>query len=616
MLPQKIPFKNFFSKNLAILAFLFLYLIYLSIGAYQINTNFLTIDETAHIAAAYSYSYSKGDGLNLEHPLFQKLLNSVLFSLFYNDFQPQMPGSKFDQYGLGGEIWRSGDLDGMQVLIYSRWIYLIFNSVFILWLALYTLYFKKIPLKLGLAICLFFIFSPSFFGHNFLATFDVGNSHFVWMSILSLFFLLKDTMQTSEQKEIYLNQFCVAFACLFTAINTKFTAILLLPIFAGSLGVAIFYKFLQKNFRVVTKIFSFSILGFLLIFVLTGLMYLIAFRNVEYKPDNTLTSVQQATKEKAMEGWIGDYTEIKKQVFTHQPIVGKIMTPYLRYIDGLASTFARSREEQAPFLFGKYEKMSFLKYSLSVFWFKENPFLIFIILLIILNFIKEVVNSNEQKVYSKRDIFWWIFLSGLPMVYIFLSSSSLLIIGYRHFYPVLSFIYLFLAYIFVTKFSERIVYLILAGYVLAGLFGLSQSLSYINPFWQAQKWEFTGDSSLNWGQTHGKAYNFLSSKLDLEKDYKQVGIYTFYLVINPVEQAYLATDTKFPDDLNKQIYFDYNKISIKEQGWKYILVDSNFFQNINNDYENNPKAKENLDYINSLEPVWQEDGVIFVFEKK
>lgn len=56
--------KNWLTKSL----FIILILIYFLIGIYLINQTSITSDESAYIGAAYAYT--KGLGLNQEHPLF------------------------------------------------------------------------------------------------------------------------------------------------------------------------------------------------------------------------------------------------------------------------------------------------------------------------------------------------------------------------------------------------------------------------------------------------------------------------------------------------------------------------------------------------------------------
>ena len=71
------------------LFFIFLIVIYYSIGLYLMLNTSITSDESAYIGAAYAYT--QGLGLNQEHPLFFKLINSLILNIFYSDYNLEVP---------------------------------------------------------------------------------------------------------------------------------------------------------------------------------------------------------------------------------------------------------------------------------------------------------------------------------------------------------------------------------------------------------------------------------------------------------------------------------------------------------------------------------------------
>ena len=67
----------------------FLFVSYWTIGCYSIGQTSITSDESAYIGAAYSYT--QGIGLNQEHPLFFKLINSAIILKFFPNYEVAIP---------------------------------------------------------------------------------------------------------------------------------------------------------------------------------------------------------------------------------------------------------------------------------------------------------------------------------------------------------------------------------------------------------------------------------------------------------------------------------------------------------------------------------------------
>ena len=102
-----------------------------------------------------------------------------------------------------------------------------------------------------------------------------------------------------------------------------------------------------------------------------------------------------------------------------------------------------------------------------------------------------------------------------------MTKDSRFIIGYRYFYPIIVFVYLLIASLTVFLKHKWQKYVLLVGltiYVYLGIIGIPQSLSYVNPIWNQEKWKLADDSTINWGQEteHGVEY-LLTHKL-LPKD--------------------------------------------------------------------------------------------------
>lgn len=208
-------FNFFIIRYFTPIIFSLLIISYFLIGFYQINSNNVTTDEPSHLGA--SQSYTKGSGLNPEHPLAQKIINSSIFPVFFRDLEIKNQTSKFNQYERGVEIFTNDRISGQKILAYSRFTYLVFNSLILFWLLYFCWYLGKLNSVFGIFLGVLYVFSPSFYSHNFLITFDVGGSISALIFVLSCFVFIKDLfadeffvkqkvslekqMETSNQKQ-------------------------------------------------------------------------------------------------------------------------------------------------------------------------------------------------------------------------------------------------------------------------------------------------------------------------------------------------------------------------------------------------------------------------------
>ena len=262
--------------------FVLLWLIYITIGLITLQLNSLTSDEPAYIGAAYAYS--QGVGVNPEHPLLLKLLNSLIFPWHFPQITVDIPPLNT----LDDRQIRLAAFDvGYQLLMYfpeqfngvifsSMIIYLLINSSLLVWLGIYSCLLRLINPKIALIFALLWIFSPNFSSHSSLVAFDVAVAISALMVILSLAIAIYSVVRS--QGKYLAVQMLILTLCLVFAINTKFSNLLLLPIVITALVVTIIYLYKQNNLGLATKFTVFSIVTLAVQHLITALMYRIAFR--------------------------------------------------------------------------------------------------------------------------------------------------------------------------------------------------------------------------------------------------------------------------------------------------------------------------------------------------
>ncbi|NES87077.1 MAG: hypothetical protein F6K10_40370, partial [Moorea sp. SIO2B7] len=341
--------------------FLLLFLIYFILGIYLIQTTSIASDEPAYIGAAYSYT--QGLGLNPEHPPLLKMINAALIKLFYPEHNISLPDpstlvedSAIRLAGFNvGYTYLISNPEGFDKIIFiSRIGYLAFNSILLLWLYVYTYVLKLITPVISITLAILCVFSPSFYSHNFLISFDVSVAICALLTILSLTILIINLFKFSSKQ--LLCHFLITTILLFFSLNAKFSNLILLPIVIGAYFLTIIYLIKTRKSKVALKFTVFSVISLVSQPLLIAFIYRIAFRKLP-----------------------------------NQSIVDNLN----RYLQGVNMTLGTKDGVQQPFLYGKFVPITYMEYIQKIFWFKENPCLFLIILVIILSLIGMIINNRQ-----------------------------------------------------------------------------------------------------------------------------------------------------------------------------------------------------------------------------
>jgi hypothetical protein len=578
-------------KNTAV--FTILIIAYFLIGLHLIATTSLTSDEPAYVGAAYAYT--EGVGLNPEHPLLLKLLNAVLIKLFFSEIHVPIPevtsfedrgGIRLIAYYVGRDFLTAKPDMFLSLVFSSRLLYLTFNSLLLLWLAIYSLIFKLINTQWAIILGVLYVFSPSFYSHSFLISFDVPVAICAFMSILSLVLIITNVTKFSVRQLVM--HFSIATILLFFAINTKFSNLMLLPIFGVTYIGTAAYLTKQCKSKLAYQFTSLSVFCILVQPWLTLGMYRIGFSSLP-----------------------------------NQSIADNLA----RYWDGIRMTIITARSVIEPFLFGQFVSITYIKYVERIFWFKENPILFLLALMSIIYLAAMLARKHRyllELVYglSKKQKYHIISCSVLlliyPLLYTYIAKHSRFVIGYRYFYPVILFIYFYLA-VLATRLKRAILGACLVLYGIFGLMGISQSLSYVNPFWTQEKWLLANDSTLNWGQETQHAVQYLlNHRLLSPQNLRDLTYRTFGAMVN-VPEYLLLLSQEHNYTLGSQSYFDSPRFDpyhsdISQLAEKYLLIDSTVIQRIFSDTAIHPLSAKNWQFLSTHKPIYSRNGIIFIYQ--
>ncbi len=587
-------------KAIILISLLAVIATYFIFGWYNISNVGISVDEPAHFGA--SQAYSQHQGTNLEHPVLTKSITGVVLSLAFPNMQSQTGGP----YERGKEFLLSPNYDYDTILATTRSVTLIFNSLLLFFILVYTYVIKFIPPKLSLILSILYTFSPSFTGHNFLVTFDVSGASTALMTIISLLHLFKNVSKIKLSHFLGVSAL-VSFVFLL-AFHTKFTnIILLLPLAITWVAIiirSILQKNTQKDIKIWLKLLCFSLIFGVINYLGLWILYSYSFGNVTYS-GSFVAAV-------ATNSWL---------------------KPIAWYYEGVKLSASRSTDIIPGFVNDDFRVQTFKGFVFRLFWFKENVglfILAFVASLAMLyrtikNLLKNSATNYDIRLKIKtflakhQQIIWYSFIASIyPVAYIILSWGSFLTIGYRHFYPVLIFIYFGTAVlVYLSRLKNILLASFLIIYIIFGDLGLGQNISYVNPLWTKEKWHLATDSSINWVQELPLAYKYLATQnlLTPENKGKIINATWNACIITPEDWVEKYSDFKRQGDGDYyNYYYDLTQKDIKISGAKYLVLDTFVWQHMSSKAKSNSIAKSNMEYISTLKPFYSSNDVITIYK--
>ncbi|MFM1843353.1 MAG: hypothetical protein RLZZ490_2095, partial [Cyanobacteriota bacterium] len=554
--------------------------------------NSLTSDEPAYIGAAYAYS--QGIGVNPEHPLLLKLLNSLIFPWQFPQITVEIPTINYlddrqvrlAAFDVGYRLLMYFPEEFKAVIFSSRFIYLLINSSLLIWLGIYSCLLPLIKPRISLIFAILWIFSPSFSSHSSLVAFDVAVAVSAFMVVMTLAIAVYSVINL-QGKYLTIQMVILTLGLMF-AINTKFSNLILFPIVIATIIITIFYLCKQKKYVLAKKFGGLSVLLLAPQFPLTALMYGFAFRQ---SSGNFLW------------GWLTHFNQ------------------------GLGLTRLSAQGENVPFLMGQFRPITNGQYLTNIFFFKEN-FVIYGILGIILLASYQGLKKRQFKLKNLFNSwgFAGIFLGGIilsyPILYWFLAANSRFVLGYRYIYPVIIFIYFLMALTLFklrNNYSPKILGVILSLYCIIGILAIPQTLSYTNIFWPQPKWLLSNESTINWGQENKQVVDFLLDNQLLPEVNNQTLIYQTFGVIININQ-YLEIFAKirpYPLDIQsyyQQPVFEPLQMAIADLPHTYLVIDSTVYQTLYAERDKTAIAAQNWDYLEKHQPIYDHNDIMFVYQ--
>jgi len=471
------------------------------LALFSLKDDTFTFDETAHIAAGYSYLTQKDYRLNPEHPpLIKDLAAFPLLFLKLNfpkedpNWLQKEPPAWWVQFDFATQfLYKSGN-DPDKILFWSR-LAMIFFLLFFGWF-LFWVTKKWFGPKPALIALFFFSFSPTFLAHGRLITTDVGAAFGV---LFSTYFWLKFLKEPSK-KNIILAGLAFGITMLL-----KFSLITLIPFFGL---VTIIYAWLfskekpLKNLLIyIGKAILIGIIGF--VFIIWPVYFYHTFN---------LPQEQQVRDTQ----FLLDHSSVPK--FLSQLDVSlaknKISRPLAYYLLGLLLAINRSTTGNTTFFLGEISAKGWKSYFPIVYLIKE-PLSFHLLFLISLLYLSWLIKKPFWQNFSQRlknwvkNHFTEFTLITFLIIYWLTSLTAKLNIGVRHLLPAFPFTFILVALSLslwskppYLKLKYFLLFSLMAWQVISVISIFPHFLAYFNELVGGPEkgYLYVVDSNLDWGQ--------------------------------------------------------------------------------------------------------------------
>lgn len=504
-----------------------------------------TMDEKAHIPAGYSYVKYQDMRINPEHPPMLKDLAGL--PLLWLDPQPVMPqsdplwesGDAIDtshfpegpartwglaQWTFGDKILHQYGNNAEAITFWSR-VPLIFVAL-LLGFFVYRWTRELAGVLAGLFALVLYAFDPNVIAHSHYVTTDVGIAAFLFLS----FYYYVRFLKQPDTKNIVVSGLFLGLAQL-----AKFSAVLLFPIFGM---FAVLYGFTLAVERVpgawktrIKNAFTYGLKYMGSVAVCFAAIWILYLANTWNMPATVIAEIArvQFPNDRA----VGVIAE-KSVVFMSEV---PVLKPFAEYFLGVFMVFARVAGGNTYYFLGGVSNQASPWYFPVVFMLKETlPFLFLLLFSLSYSLIRIGKSFAREHITSAKDLFAFLMQSfqiktvqyiGVFFVlfYSYISITGNLNIGFRHLFPILPFLYMFIAktvFDFFKRRKNRVTGQFV-GYAI-GVFALAaiaipvisypSYLSYFNAVAGGSEhgYRYVTDSNYDWGQDLKRLRNFVEAQ--------------------------------------------------------------------------------------------------------
>lgn len=508
--------KKFINKYETLLVAIML-LAMLMLSLLSMKNDSAIVDEVAHIPAGYSYLKFMDYRLNPEHPPLIKDLSAIplmfmdlKFPTNIDDWRSEPNG----QWEVGWHFLYHIGNNAQKILFFSRLPILILSLIF--GLSIYLFSKKRFGIETAMLALLFYCFSPNIIAHSKFVTTDLGIAAFIFFAFWAFF----NFIDNPKLKTLW-------WAGLFLALVqlTKFSAIILYPIFASLCLLAVIFFNSPKNLkkRIINYLGGFSLIS-IISFLFIWLLYIPHTLNMDSQMQRDLI-LSSLPNEK--------YNHIINLLSKIQGLpFGKALSQYLL---GLAMVFNRLKSGNTTYFLGEVTNQSFFWYF-PVTYALKTPLSFLILSLISLvytvyQYFKNIPLKFWKKFtnYINNSFVEFSFIIFI-IIYSYLSITGNLNLGIRHLFPIMPFLFILVSKKIVElakniksrklkRVNLLLTTILLLWYIVSTIINFPNYVSYFNEIAgggdNANKY-FT-DSNVDWGQDLIRLKEYLNKHPEIDE---------------------------------------------------------------------------------------------------
>ncbi|MCA9376584.1 glycosyltransferase family 39 protein [Candidatus Nomurabacteria bacterium] len=489
--------------------------VFIFLGLSMITDMSGTTDEKYHLTRGIMYLNTGDPRINQHHPM---LFNTyyAIPTLFDDDLvipsetDPLWVNAQKDSISDELVKMNGGKVLFSQNVLFGPRALAIMTSAFLLYV-IFRLVERSYGYKISLILLAFLSLSPTVIAHSALVTTDAPAMYMIFISTLVSAELIKDFPNKWDRTKTVL-----LVSVLTTALLTKYTAV-----FSVSLILIIF---LLKNWRVTKGGFKKKIS--LTVKHLYGLLFpifLLIFTAYSFQIGSMfdMTYGNQAKVFANVDGFRIFYQVLPflerplKFLFYHIPL------PFPQYINGFyENVFKHNIFGHDSFLLGQFSKRGWVYYFPVTFIVKEYIGVVIVVLTGLITYLYKYLsrsrNSHKNSIINRKTV-----MVAVPILLAFLSLSSSINLGIRHFLPVYPFLFLGVLIWLSGQLNPKLFNIIIIILITGNIIALARQYPYYLEYFNVitgepgEGYRFVRDSNFDWEQNEIRIQRYITDNPDL-----------------------------------------------------------------------------------------------------
>lgn len=490
----------------------------------------VTMDESPHTVAGYSYIKFKDMRINPEHPPLIKDLAGLplqFLNLNFPEDRPSWQKNVNDQWTLGAQFLYESGNDPDKIIFWAR-----MGPIFVmLLLGFYVFKWAREEFgdKTALMALTLYTFSPTILAHGRLVTTDIGASAGIFISTYYFVRYLRDKSAGWLTKNFFLASLTTGLA-----LAAKFSTFLIIPLFGL---LALIYGYIKTDDSFKQKIWMSFRHGVMSVCIIAAAFVIVIWPIYQWHTWNYPPERQKADTILNL-GSFGERITADSIIWMSDK---PVLRPFAQYFHGFLMVIQRAVGGNTTYFMGEVSAAGWRSYFPTVYLLKEPLAKHIMIVIALYGFLKLFIANAPKRAREKsliaalkhwaKNNFHEVAMLGFIALYWLTTIRSNLNIGVRHIIPTFPFVYILISaeinkwaamkneIIDLARFPlgaiknvlssyfkifsrYALVTILLLWYALGTIFVFPHFIAYFNELIGGPKngYKYVVDSNLDWGQ--------------------------------------------------------------------------------------------------------------------